>query len=111
MYRADGRATEITVTDLYLASYLLMSGCPLAKVECIPTGSALSCSLFFSHQRVPDLEDAFFEQRAVVNLTQFRTAYNQVNGLVHQAKKSYEREQRRSASEAAGGSSATGGGV
>jgi hypothetical protein len=30
----------------------------------------------------------------VVNLHAFRSAYGQVNGYVHQAKKSFDREQR-----------------
>jgi hypothetical protein len=95
MYRTDGRATSLEVTDLYLASYLLLKGCRLVKVECVPTGGAVSCALTFSHPGLPAYEDAFHAQSATVNLIQFRSAYNQVNGYVHQAKKSFDRARRR----------------
>ena len=99
MHRTDGRATTIDVTDLYLASYLLLNGCRLMKVECIPSGGVLSCSMTFSHISIPGLEDRFFDQSATVNLAHFRTAYNQINGHVHQAKKNYDRERRTAARE------------
>ncbi|AHC14878.1 hypothetical protein [Salinispira pacifica] len=37
----------VQVTDLYQASYLLLSGCELTAIECIPTGGAVSCALSF----------------------------------------------------------------
>lgn len=94
MHRTDNAPVETDVVDLYLASYLLLNGCKLIEVQCIPTGGAVSCRLFFSGPRIPELEDEFFKQSAMVNLLAFRSAYNQVNGYIHQAKKSFDRSRR-----------------
>ncbi len=83
------------VTDLYQASYLLMNGCELSGVECVPTGGSLSCRMSFRGPRLEECLDAWFEKAAVANLWAFRTAYTQVNSYVHQAKKHYEKAQRR----------------
>jgi hypothetical protein len=82
------------VTDLYQASYLLVNGCALTGIECIPTGGSLSCRMSFSGDEVDELVQAWFDRKAVVNLWAFRSAYNQVNSYVHQAKKSYDMSRR-----------------
>jgi hypothetical protein len=38
--------------------------------------------------------DTWFAKEAVVNLWAFRTAYNQINSHVHQAKKNYDLAKR-----------------
>jgi hypothetical protein len=83
------------VTDLYQASYLLLSGCELTGIECIPTGGAFSCRMSFRGDRMPELLDDWFSRRAAANLYSFRTAYNQVNGYVHQAKMTHSRLSRK----------------
>ena len=83
------------ITDLYQASYFLLSGCELVGIECIPTGGAVSCVLSFRGAEVEELTRSWWERRATVNLWAFRSAYSQVNGYVHQAKKSYDLTQRR----------------
>lgn len=77
------------VTDLYQASYLLLSGCELTGIECIPTAGSVSCGLSFRGEGIEELLAAWWAREAVVNLWAFRSAYNQVNSYVHQAKKSY----------------------
>lgn len=82
------------VTDLYQASYLIVKGCSLTAIECIPTGGSLSCRMTFSGPDLAQAQDDYFAHRAVVNLYAFRSAYNQVNSFVHQAKKSYDLRRR-----------------
>jgi hypothetical protein len=82
------------VTDLYQASYLTMKGCTLDSIECIPTGGSISCRMTFSGPELASAQDAYFAHAAVVNLYAFRSAYNQVNSFVHQAKKSYDMRRR-----------------
>ncbi len=94
----EGQLPQVDITDLYLASYLLLNGCRLIEVQCIPTGGTVSCRLLFSGTELPGLEDDFFARKAVVNLLQFRSAYNQVNGYIHQAKKSFDRGRRTAGS-------------
>jgi len=82
------------VTDLYQASYLIVKGCTLDSIECIPTGGSISCRMTFSGPELPSAQDEYFAHAAVVNLYAFRSAYNQVNSYVHQAKKSYDLRRR-----------------
>jgi hypothetical protein len=83
------------ITDLYQASYFLLSGCELVGIECIPTGGAISCRISFRGERLEELTQQWWDKQSVVNLWAFRSAYSQVNGYVHQAKKSYDLAARR----------------
>ena len=94
MHKNEDQPSQVDITDLYLASYLLLNGCRLIEVQCIPTGGTVSCRLLFSGTKLIELEDDFFGQRAMVNLIAFRSANNQVNGYIHQAKKSFDRDHR-----------------
>jgi hypothetical protein len=96
MTETKGWDDEVEVTDLYLASYYVLKGCTVAKVSCIPTGKDYRCSIVIQGPRdvVGEVQAEFFQNRATVNLLAFRDAYNQVNGFIRQAKKSYEREAR-----------------
>jgi len=85
----------LDVTDLYQASYLLLSGCELTGVECIPTGTSISCRISFRGERVEELTQSWWDKQAEVNLWDFRSSYNQINSYVHQAKKSYDQATRR----------------
>ena len=85
---------SVSVTDLYQASFLLMNGCELTGVECIPMTGSLACRMTFAGPGVALLIDAWFDKSASANLWAFRSAYNQVNSYVHQAKKSYDRSHR-----------------
>lgn len=87
---------EVEVSDLYLASYYVLKGCTVARVSCIPTGKDYRCSIVIRGpwDVVGEVQAEFFQNRAMVNLLAFRDAYNQVNGFIRQAKKSYEREAR-----------------
>lgn len=82
------------VTDLYEAAYLILSGCSLEEVTCIPVSESLSCRLIFSGPGVEAARRIYDTRQAVVNLEDFRRAYGQVNSYVHQAKKSFDRERR-----------------
>jgi hypothetical protein len=82
------------ITDLYEAAYLILSGCTLEEVTCIPVSESLSCSMIFSGNNLEKAQDEFVAKKAVVNLHAFRSAYGQVNSYIHQAKKSFDREQR-----------------
>lgn len=83
------------VTDLYEAAYLVLSGCSLERVSCIPISKTLSCRFDFSGENIEELLEQFRSRKAVVNLFSFRTSYSQINSYVHEAKKSYEREMRK----------------
>jgi hypothetical protein len=82
------------ITDLYEAAYLILSGCTVEEVSCIPVSESLSCRMTFSGDALAGAQDDFYAKKACVNLHAFRQAYGQVNTYVHQAKKSFDRERR-----------------
>ena len=85
---------SVEVTDLYEAAYLILSGCTIEEVSCIPVSESLSCRMIFSGNSLEKAQDEFVAKKAVVNIDDFRRAYGQVNSYVHQAKKSFDRERR-----------------
>lgn len=82
------------VTDLYQASFFLVSGCSITGVECIPVGNGSSCCISVKGDRLAELAQAWFDRSAVVNLWAFRNAYSEINSHVQNAKRSFELTQR-----------------
>jgi hypothetical protein len=95
---------SVEVTDLYQASWLILSGCQLTGIQCIPMSGSLGCLMVFTGPRIYEMQEEYFEKRASVNLWAFRSAYNQVNSYIHQAKKSYDQGRRRETGNVAAGS-------
>jgi hypothetical protein len=94
---------SVSVTDLYQASFLLLGGCELTSVQCFPMTGSIACRMTFAGPKLGDLMDEWFAKEASANLWAFRTAYNQVNSYVHQAKRNYDITQRKAAKTTAGG--------
>lgn len=85
----------VEVTDLYEAAYLVTEGGRVEGVRCIPLSSSVGCSFTISSAlSLSEKQGAFRSKEAVVNLCSFRNAYTQVNGLMHEAKKAWKRENR-----------------
>jgi hypothetical protein len=82
------------VTDLYEAAYLVLNGGRLEEVRCIPLSATIACKFTFSGHSLESAQEQYRQKEAVVNLYAFRGAYTQVNGFMHEAKKSFEREKR-----------------
>ena len=83
------------VTDLYEAAFLVAEGFRIEEVECIPIAKALACRISFRDEgEIEKAQGIFYSKSAFVNLHVFRQAYNQVNGFVHTAKKSYEKARK-----------------
>lgn len=80
---------SVEVTDLYLAAYYVIRGCAIERVKSIPAGSSLACSILIRGEVnvLRSVQEEFFSAKAEVNLLSFRHAYNQVNNMVHQAKR------------------------
>jgi len=80
------------VTDLYEAAYLVSQGFPIEAIQCIPIAKTLACRITFQDEgNIEQAQSIFYSKAACVNLHAFRSAYNQVNGFVHTAKKSYKK--------------------
>jgi hypothetical protein len=82
------------VSDLYQASYYLLSGCQIMGIECIPAGTGTSCRIVIRGRDLERLEQAWFEKSAVVNLWAFRTAYTEINSHIQNAKRSFQLTRR-----------------
>ena len=87
---------RVEVTDLYEAAWLVTEGGRVEGVRCIPLSSSVGCCLTIAAPGIVPKREIFHRKEAVVNLSSFRNAYTQVNGLVHEAKKAFVREQRKS---------------
>jgi hypothetical protein len=85
----------VEVTDLYEAAYLVTEGGRVEGVRCIPLSSSVGCCLSISGYSLSRIRETFHRKEAVANLSSFRNAYTQVNGLVHEAKKAWIKEQRK----------------
>ena len=83
---------RVEVTDLYEAAYLVTEGGRVEGVRCIPLSSSVGCCLAINGSSLSHKRETFHRKEAVVNLSSFRNAYTQVNGLVHEAKKAWTRE-------------------
>lgn len=81
---------QAQITDLYQASYYLLSGCEILGVECIPTGKTTNCQITVQGENLTVLARQWYDREAKVNLWGFRNAYTQINSHVQQAKRSYE---------------------
>lgn len=82
------------VSDLYEASYLVLKGCTLEEVRCIPLSEGLSCLFIFTGENVEENLIELRSRKACVNLSLFRESYGRVTGYVHEAKKNYDRKRR-----------------
>ena len=83
------------VTDLYEAAYLVTEGCRIEGVRCLPLSRSVGCSFTVTGVELGKKRETFIEKKATVNLYVFRSAYTQVNGYLVEAKKAFDREQRR----------------
>ena len=88
------------VTDLYEAAWLVVEGCRIEGVRCIPLSKSVGCSFTVSGEGLGGKREAFAGKKATVNLYAFRSAYTQVNGYLVEAKKAYDRERRALSREA-----------
>ncbi len=84
----------VEITDLYQASYYLLSGCEILGVQCIKTGNSTNCRIQVRGAALEVLSQAWFDKQAVVNLWTFRNAYTEINSHVQQAKRSFELSHR-----------------
>lgn len=84
------------VTDLYEAAYLIIQGNRIEGVQCIPFSESLGVSFSMAGEDLYQNQETYLSKAAVVNVHAFRSAYNQVNKFMHEAKRSYDRERRES---------------
>lgn len=86
----------VEVSDLYEAAYLLLNKCSFLGVECVILAGILGCRYQFEvDDTLVRCQESFRNREATANLFKFRTAYNTINGYMHQAKKSYDQARRR----------------
>ena len=77
----------ISTTDLYEACLYLLQSFKLEKVEIITQNRKEAGKFSFSGEGIQKVQLEYFNAEAVVNLLEFRRAYNQLTTLVGQAKR------------------------
>lgn len=82
----------VSTCDLYEASYYYSNKCKLEKVEVISIGKKLICEFFFKGEGIYKLRDTCLKGNALINLSQFKSAYSQVLQEAYFAKKAYIKE-------------------
>jgi len=89
---------EVRTSDLYEAAYYLERGCRLEAVESVRLENGkIDCVFVIWGEEEPlvFLMARYSRGQAEVNLLAFRNAYNQVNGYVHQSKRSQRMASKR----------------
>ncbi|MCC6131762.1 MAG: hypothetical protein IT186_17730 [Acidobacteria bacterium] len=77
----------MSTTDLYEASYYLLCGCYLERIEGEYVGDSISCRLTFRDEKLGELQKRYFAGEAAVPIFAFRRTFGQVNALVRAARK------------------------
>jgi len=78
------------LTDLYQASYYLLSGCEILNITCSKATTGTNFRIHVQGTNLATLAQAWADREAVVNLWAFRTAYTEINTYVQQAKRRFE---------------------
>jgi hypothetical protein len=86
--------SKVSTTDLYESCFYLLNACTIEAIEGIPVNGEITCKLFFSGERIAELQADYFRGTATVNLFHFRRTYNQINAHVQQARKKLKAELR-----------------
>ena len=77
----------ISTSDLYEAGLYLLHGFKLEKVEIVNQNRKEMGKFSFSGEGIQKVQLDYFNAEIVVNLLEFRRAYNQLTTLVGQAKR------------------------
>ena len=74
-------------SDLYECAYYLCNGCTVKNVVIIPENKKELCYIYMTGEEIYTLQQNYFKSEAVINLFDFRRAYNRLINIVAVAKK------------------------
>ena len=74
-------------SDLYECAYYFSNGCTVKNVEIVEENKKELCFLYMTGEQLLSLQQTYFKSEAVINLFDFRRAYNRLMNLIALAKK------------------------
>lgn len=83
---------EVSTTDLYESAFYLIKGCELTAVEGIQLDGKVTCQMVFSSPNMGRLQAEYFNGNAEVRLFDFRRSYGQINKLVNDSRRKFQRQ-------------------
>ena len=76
---------SVEVCDTYLAAWLVLNGCTIARCTRRPEAGPLGGLVVFRGPRVHELVQEYFNHGARVEIWEFRAATNQITRCLHEA--------------------------
>jgi len=86
----------ITTQDLYECTYYLNNNCEIVAVEGVKLSGQVTCQFVISGKNLAELQAAYFQGNALINLFHFRRKYTQLMSYVSEAKKKAKKESQPS---------------
>lgn len=74
-------------SDLYECAYYFSNGCTVKDIEIVEENKKELCFLFMTGENILTLQQSYFKSEAVINIFDFRRAYNRLMNLISLAKK------------------------
>jgi len=77
----------IKTQDIYESAYLLTMGAQIISVEQTLENHKPICKFIISGNNLPELQNNYYNNRALVNLWDFRRSFTRVNALISKTRK------------------------
>jgi hypothetical protein len=87
----------IIVTDLYEGAYYWLHQAEIRAITCEQVNGKISCKITFCGSNLAQLQYNFYSNKCMVNLYDFRRAYNKLNSYIYEAKKKYKQQKQTAA--------------
>ena len=86
--------STVQVTDLYECCYFYLNGAEITAITCEQVNGKLTCKVTFSGTNLAELQYKYYSNECVVNLYNFRRAFQQMTSYLNEAKKKYKQQQK-----------------
>lgn len=80
---------EVSTEDIYESAFMLTNGASIINIEVLQENSKSICRFTFSGENLLQLQNDYYNAKAVVNLWEFRRCFNRINSLIGTARKEY----------------------
>ena len=84
--------TQITTSDAWEASWMLLNGCELIEIEGMQTKGRIICNIILKGENITRLQLAYLNGEAKASILQMRSMVGQVNAWIYAAKKKFKQQ-------------------
>jgi hypothetical protein len=85
--------TEITTSDAWEASWMLLNGCEILEIESTKTNGRIICHMVIRGENITRLQLSYLNGEAKAPVLQMRSMVGQVNAWMYAAKKKFKGQQ------------------